>query len=473
MSSKSRILGDFYKAVRSDINKLCLAFNFKPTWQQQELLDAVMSAKKGNGSNWIACKSGQGPGKTTVSVIVAIWCCLQALDAMTIVTAPTMRQCREVWLAEARRLLEKSDPVLQSLIKVTATKITIAGRPEWGVKTVTATREENAQGYHDPNLTVIVEEASGVPREIITQFKGTLSNPKSMLLQIGNPNTRDCDFFDCFHNTRGRWSLLTFNAEDTARDYPFIVSPQRNIDLENEYGRDSDVYRVRVLGEFPRSDPNCIFSTDDLVRCAEPGLRVLKAKVSPDRVLGLDFARFGGDENTVFRRQGHSIVEWWKQSRVDPSEGVARAFSMQTAANWSNDSCLYVADAGGIGQGVMQRLYDADKSVKEFHNGGTAMDSDYYANAITEGWFLMSKMVKAGNCYIPGDNDLRHQLSTRQYTTNSKGQLILESKDIYMRRGNESPDRADGCVLAFFNPDSHRASVSKVTTEGKFRGVMS
>jgi hypothetical protein len=462
MSSNSRILGDFYKAVREDIFKLCLAFNFTPTWQQAMVLQAVMDAKYGRGSNWIAVKSGQGPGKTTVSVLIAVWRCLQDVDTMTVVTAPTMRQCREVWLAEARRLLEKADPILKNLIKVTATKLTIAGRPEWCVRTVTATREENAQGYHDPNMTVIVEEASGVPREIVTQFKGTLSNPNSLLIQIGNPNTRDCDFFDCFNNDRGRWKTMTFNAEDTARDYPHIVNPQRNKDLEEEFGRDSDVYRVRVLGEFPLADVKCLFSLEDLQKCSNPAVKIAAAKLSGARVFGLDFARFGGDENVVMRRQGNAIVEWWKQSRVDPSTAVDRAFSMQFGAGWANDSCLFVADAGGIGQGVMNQLYVADRRVKEFHNGGVALESDKYADAITEGWFNLAKLVKKGEAYLPNDRELHMQLSTRQYTTNKKGRLVLESKDIYMRRGHESPDRADGSVYAFFDPEKHKVSVSRV-----------
>lgn len=448
MGRQSRKVEDLYRAIREDIFKFCEAMRFTPTWQQRQLLEAVQLAQMGKGSNWIACKSGQGPGKTTVSVLIALWRDLQAVDALCVVTAPTSRQCREVWLAEARRLMEKADPILQRIIKVTKTKIEIAKRPDWGVKTVTATKEENAQGFHEENMTVIVEEASGVARPIITQFKGTLSNPNALLLQIGNPNTRDCDFYDCFNRNRKRWACFTFNAEDTARDYPHIVNPQRNKDLEDEYGRDSDVYRVRVLGEFPVADANCVMSSEDLEACASTD-KILMAARSSARNIGIDLARFGGDENTVYRRSGHAIVEWWRGARVDPSVAVERAFFMQLSAGWPDGLTNYTVDAGGIGQGIMHRFYDAGKNVWEFHNGGRAQESDKYGDAITEAWFRLAKKVKAKDCHIPADQNLIAQLSNRQYHINKKGLMVVESKDIYMKRGYDSPDRADGCVYAF------------------------
>ena len=87
----------------------------------------------------------------------------------------------------------------------------------------------------------------------------------------------------------------------------------------------------------------------------------------------------------------------------------------------------------------------------EFHNGGVAIDSSQFANKITEAWFHMARLIKASECNIPNDNRLIQQLSTRRYYTNKKGKLILETKDEYMKRGYNSPDRGDGCVLAFYD----------------------
>lgn len=463
MSARSREhFGEFYRHTSESIYAFCRALNFKPSWQQQELLNAVQRAADGTGSNWLACRSGQGPGKTKTSTIAGLWWAWRWIDGMTVVTAPTMRQCRDVWLVEARKTVEAADPAIQRCIDVTKSKVTMFGRDDWGAKLVTATKETNFQGYHNPHMAIIAEEASGIPREIIETCKGTLSNNDALFLQIGNPNTRDCAFFDCFNSQRHRWFCLRWNAEESPT---WIVNPQRNKDLEDEFGRDSDVYRVRVLGEFPIADPNCVLSSELVEVIMDPDLMLKAVAMQRDhgghaKQFGMDFARFGGDENTIFRRSGNAIVEWARYPRTDPSEVVDKAFLMQKEAGWRDQDCIYVADAGGMGQGVMHRFYDAGKEVVEFHNGGCAIDVDY-DNRITEAWFRFAKKVKERRCYVPRDNILLQQLCGRQYYMTRKGKIVLETKDEYMKRGYESPDRADGTVLAF---DDEILAVGNVTS---------
>lgn len=449
MGRFGRQFGEVYEHIASDIFKFAQAMRFTPTWQQEQLLGVVQ-----RGDPQVAVRSGQGPGKTTASVIVGLWRSIRAENALTVLTAPTMRQCNEVWLAEARRLLTQADPSLQRLIEITRTKVVIAGRPDWGVKTVTATKEENAQGFHERNMTIICEEASGIPRGLIEQFKGTASNPECLFLQIGNPNTRDSAFFDCFSRDRARWTCLHWNAEETPASEWF--DPARNRKLEVEFGRDSDVYRIRVLGEFPSQDPNCVLSSELIERAMDrknliPAARRRRPDGKPIKQFGMDFARYGGDENTLFRRSGDAVVEWERFAHREPGDIVERAFAMQANAAWTDDETWYVPDAGGIGQGVLKMFYDRSKRVVEFHNGGKAVHSTVYDNRITEAWFNLARKVKDSYCYFPYDPILLNQLANRQYFTTKKGKLILESKDEYMKRGHDSPDRADGLVLTFYD----------------------
>ena len=176
MSRLARRLGANYAAIREDVFKFCQALNFVPTWQQRELLEIV---QRKTPRQRIACKSGKGPGKTTISGVIALWWALGNYGAKIIVTAPTMRQCKDVWLAEVRRTMANAEPWLQSLVRVTSTKVTIAGHPDWGIQTMTATSPEAGQGFHHPNLKVIVEEASGVERALIQALKDTLTNVDS------------------------------------------------------------------------------------------------------------------------------------------------------------------------------------------------------------------------------------------------------------------------------------------------------
>jgi len=370
-----------------------------------------------------------------------------------------MRQCRDVWLAEVTQTLRRADPLVQRLFTVTRTGIGVLGhkQDEWGCLLMTATSTEALQGQHRKDMSVIVEEASGVDRELIEQFKGTLSNPGAIFLQIGNPNTRDCAFFDCFNSQAHKWVGLHWNAEETP-DTEWFDS-QRNTDISDEFGIDSDVYRIRVLGEFPHADPNCVMSTEDIIRCMDKSLMIPMSRVNSHvRQFGIDFARFGGDESVVIRRSGMSVVQHWWKNRVDPNDVVDKSFRMQYDAGWTDAQTWFVCDAGGIGQGVMGNFHRAQKHIYEFHSGGKA--NRHYENKITQAWFEFAKHVRNTNCYIPRDNMLLRQLGARQYFTTKKGKLILESKDEYMKRGYESPDRADGAVMAFWENPVAQAQIA-------------
>ena len=438
-----------YAAARHDIYAFCELMRFQPTWQQRQLLDLVQE-----GHLRIAVKSGQGPGKTTCSGVIALWNGLRYKGTKGIVTAPTMRQCREVWMAEVRRLLTRAHPRLRRIISTSSTKVTFHGQKDWNIEVVTATNPESAQGYHQERLFVICEEASGIPAELITQYKGTLSNHNGLLLQIGNPNTRDCDFFKCFTSNKDKWKTLTFNAEETPASSWF--NPQRNKELEEEFGRNSDVYRVRVLGEFPHVDPNCVMSQDEVEACMDESLLLPCARASTLKQIGVDFARFGGDENVAYRRAGNAIVQGNFWPRTDPNKVVAHIFKWQEDAMWRDDATLYVADAGGIGQGVMHNFYSAGKRLMEFHFGGSASQPRKYANKITEAWFTLARRIRRKEVYLPKDPVLLDQLSNRQYSIDNRGRLILEKKSDYVKRGHSSPDRADAVCMAFYDSGVQR-----------------
>jgi len=433
-----------YPEIRNDIFAYSHYLNWKPTSQQCDVLELIMEEKHlpiGERKQRVAVKSGQGPGKTTLSGVAMSWVVLQYLDTLGVVTAPTMRQCKEVWLAEFRRTLSNAHPILRRVIKVTKSKVIFAGRPGWQIILVSSSKPENAQGFHQERLIFLVEEAAGVPREIQEQIKGTLSNEDSMLICIGNPNLRDCAFFDCFNKDRVLWNTFTMNAEESE-----IVSKANIAKLEAEFGRNSDVFRVRVLGEFPLQDPNTVMSSDDLEACTKNNMLKF-SQMGPVRQFGLDFARFGSDESVVVQRKGMATLSYKTFAKREPIDVCNYSFHLQLSCGWGGDT-IFVPDAGGMGQGVMHAF--KGKKYLEFHSEGVPTKPEY-ANRITEAYFGFAEKAKARSIHIPNDPHLIHQLSSRQYYINAKGQLILEKKEDFVKRVGVSPDRGDAMVLAFYD----------------------
>lgn len=458
MGRFSRQFEPVYERWRRDIRIFAReAMGFEYTWQQEELFDIVQL------ESWlpvekrlkrIAVRSGKGPGKTAASVIVALWRCIRYEDALCIVTSPSMRQCKQ-WIDECARLLKDAHPIMQRMVKCYGTKVEINGSKIWGIRTATATRPENLQGIHEKRLTFIADEASGVSAKIMQTIKDTLSNPDALFLAIGNPNTTSCDFFTYFTSNADQWHRLCWNAEDTARDYPDILSPTRNKQIEWEHGRDSDVYRIAVLGEFPHEDPNNVMGLRDLTICTKTNLLGCAGIVDMMRVnkaFGIDYSRFGGDESCVAQRAGLAIIHFKTFVKTEPIEVTDYAFRLQYDSHWSDDDCWYIPDAGGMGQGVVHSFHEGDKNCLEFHTQGRAYDTSMFADIYSEAWWMLRNLVREHIVRIPNDARLLKQLSTRQYYMDRKGKIKVESKDEWRKRLEitESPDRADAVVMAFY-----------------------
>ena len=94
---------------------------------------------------------------------------------------------------------------------------------------------------------------------------------------------------------------------------------------------DSNVYRVRVLGEFPKQDDDTVISLaqveDASVRAIEPEGKV---------VWGLDVARFGNDRTALCRRRGnvvtHKVLTWRNKDIIQIQRGLVCSASAASAA---------------------------------------------------------------------------------------------------------------------------------------------
>jgi hypothetical protein len=447
---------DIYTRARGDILYFCELLNFKPMDHQREVLLAIQK-----GERFVAIRSGQGPGKTTITAVVALWRTFRAFKALTIISAPSVRQCRDQFLAECARLLMQAHPYLQKFIEVTKSRVIVGQERDWEIKVATATRSANISGYHQPNMTFIFDEAQGIPDDIFVTAEGTLSNPDCLFMAIGNPTVLNNAFHRCFTAKRGLWKCFVFNAEKVAEQYPTIVSPARNKRLEEQYGRESDVFRSRVLGEFPNANSR---SPIDLPALEAAMVRpALDARsLSPVKAFGIDLAAYGDDESVIYRREGLAIVEEKFFRSTDPAQVIRHAIRMQHLAGWTNQQCVYVFDIGGMGMGVRHILDEAKVRYIPFNFGGTACDCREYANKATEALFTFARRLKAGNISLPHDDHLAGQLIGRLYDLDPKSRLRLESKQAYSERTKAgSPDRADALVMAFYSDVMGTGRVTK------------
>jgi phage terminase large subunit len=402
----------------------------------------------------IAIKSGKGTGKTAGVGVPALWWLFRNEGAQVVATAPSMKQCRQ-WLDETRRTVDGADPILRRLFECLTTRIQVFGNDRWCIKLATATRPQNLQGIHAEHLMIIMDEFSGIARPLVDVALTTLTNPDSLIIGIGNPNTTDCAMYDAFTTQRESWHCLTWNAETVAAKYPHILAPSQIRVVAQDYGFDSDQYRVSVLGEFPEQSPNSVMSMDDLQACTRTslvGCAGIHDVLPTARAISLDYARYGDDESVVCRRVGLAAVKLKAFVKKDPREVTDFAFKEQRDAGWRDEDCWYVPDAGGMGQGVVHSFHEGGKNVVEFLSNASAIDPTQFADAISEAWWSFRALVQERVVHIPDDARLLRQLATRNYYTDRKARIKIETKDEWRKRlcCDESPDRADAVVMAFY-----------------------
>lgn len=403
-------------------------------WQANALVDIAEHDR-------LAVKSGHGVGKSALMAWVIIWWHATRFPAKTACTAPTAHQLEDILWGELSAWYRRLSDPWRAQFDLTSGRFAVRGAPDESFAVARTARKENPeafQGFHSPNMLFLIDEASGVEEIIFEVGQGAMSTAGAKTLMAGNPTRRSGYFFEAFHRDRARWRLHTVRCHDSTR-----VDPAYPKDMAERYGQDSDIYRVRVLGEFP-SASSTQFIPGDIV---EPCL-TFKAEGMDKmpRVLAVDVARFGDDQSVLGVRQGRRlIVDSVKKFRqLDTMQLADRV--VEASEQWDPDAI--VIDDVGVGAGVTDRLRQLNFKVVAFNGGMKANDDKTYANRRAETWGLMRDALRAG-FELPNDSELVADLIGPEYGFTAKQQIILERKEDMKKRGLASPDVADMLAMTF------------------------
>lgn len=398
----------------------------------------------------IAVRSGHGVGKTALEAWAVCWFLFTRPFPKIPCTAPTQQQLFDILWPEISKWLKRS-VLLDSLFDWQKTKVQNRMFPErWFATARTASKPENMAGFHEEHLLFVCDEASGIDDSIYETIEGALTTSDAKLLLCGNPTKTSGVFKRAFFEDRELYYTIKISSMDTKR-----VASEYSQRLIKQYGMDSDVVRVRVLGEFPKAEPDGLIPLE-LVEAAM--MRELNVDYDITTLhIGADIARFGDDETTIVPRIGGKTLGLFHYTRQDTTTTAGKILSITTGfmRDYHKPFASIRIDDDGVGGGVTdmlrERIYERNLNIEVIgcHNGGRANEPEHYANWITEQWCNLKQRLMDGDVELPQDDELSAQLSTRKYGINSKGQIVLEDKKTYKKRIHRSPDRADGLILAF------------------------
>jgi hypothetical protein len=398
----------------------------------------------------IAVKSGHGVGKTACESWIIFWFVILHNDVKIPCTAPTASQLKEILWSELGKWHRKMLPELKGMIEVTSEHVRIKNDDSRFAVARTARKEnpEAFQGFHATNLLFIVDEASGVEDIIFEVGQGALSTKGAKLLMCGNPNRRSGYFFRAFYGANSDdWFKITVSSTEVERcDIKFIEG------IIKEYGEDSDVYRVRVLGQFPNSDVNSLIPAD-VVERARKGEGAISQRGQPI-IFGVDPAWGGGDRTCVVMRTGRVITKMMDFKPTNPEEHLVELadYIAHQASIYKPD--LINIDVGGVGAGVYDILHRYRvQNIRKVKFGGAASGAKgLFKNKRAQIWGLFREWLCDEPVKIPDEDDFCNDLTEIQAVPTIDGSLQLESKEVMKKRGVRSPDWGDACACTFAEP---------------------
>ncbi len=419
---------------------------------QAEILDSVAK------NQLTSVRSGHGIGKSALQSWLIYWfMCTRPFPKIPC-TAPTKHQLHDILWAEVAKW---RTPAIQSEIEWTKEKLYMKSNPEnWFAVPRTATQPDALQGFHADHLLYIIDEASGVKDEVFEPVLGSLSTQDAKLIMCGNPTQLSGFFFDSHNKNRSIYKTFKVSGENSKRvskDYIQMI-----IDM---YGLDSDVYRVRVAGEFPKAMPDSFIQLEWVENCS----RKIASRTYPTmRIdLGVDVARYGDDEtiiNTTFDKKYQQSIDVLHHNDTMQVTGKIVQIVEKLRMKHIGIPIHIKIDCDGLGVGVYDRLKEIKQQKKwttvklyECHFGGAGgknrkEEPVEFSNSTGLMWGLLREKLKRNEIELIYDDKQITQLSNRKYRINSDGKIELERKEEMKKRGLTSPDRGDALVLSLYEP---------------------
>lgn len=403
--------------------------------------------------------SGHGIGKSAGIAILANWTVETRAFARGVVTANTDTQLRTKTWPEVSKWHDTSltTRLIPGVFGLTATRLFHAEQEaRWRIDAV-PWNEHNTEafaGLHNEGSRILVayDEASAIADKIWEVTEGALTDEKTEIIWAvkGNPTRNTGRFRDCFGRLQHRWQTQSIDS--------------RNVDGTNkaqiaqwaeDYGEDSDFFRVRVRGMFP-SASSLQFIESDIVATAMR--REPIAGIRDPLIMGVDVARGGDDRFVITYRRGLDgksippVVIPGSEAR-DSMRLVSKVVDLATTEDRTRRPDGIIVDETGVGGPIVDRLRQilGDSSEVYGVNFATKSPDKRLANMRAYMWWKLRDWLRLGGC-LPADPELERDLCGVEYFHNKQDQLLLESKDDMKARGLASPDLADGYAITFAYP---------------------
>lgn len=264
-----------------------------------------------------------------------------------------------------------------------------------------------------------------------------------------NPSFTTGYFYDIFHKYQDSYDLLTFNCEESPN-----VKVEWIESMKEKYGEDSNIYKVRVLGEFAPLNEEVVIRRDKL---QEAFCRDIEEDEEYNTVfIGVDVSSGDGNDFSVVSIRRHNVeIERYKfKLRLRHfREKLCHIIEQYTVME--NEVVVNI-DTTGLGYQLGQDLEDYFSNyygveINKINFSYKAQRTKEYGNIFTEMIFTFNDMLPNIKLLDIEESTLEEDLSGRRYSYDFLNRYVAERKKDFIKRVGHSPDEGDAVLLAFYD----------------------
>lgn len=429
------------------------------TGYQKEVLAAIPTRKR------VAQRGPHGLGKSTTSAIAVLWFAITrdaaGVDWKCATTAGGWHQLEMYLWPEIHKWakLINWERVGRAPFDTRRELLTLHLNLTYGSAFAVASNvPARIEGAHADSIFYVFDEAKVIMPETFDAAEGAFSGTgEAFALASSTPGEPVGRFYDIHSHRMGFEDWWTRHVTLLEAIRAKRVSAKWAKQRKKQWGKDSQLYANRVLGDFHSSDADSVIPLSWIEAAIQRWYDNAAAVLSPMDRLGIDVAGTGDGDSTVLAPiHGNRIPALIYPSHEDTEQIADRAKNMAA----ENPGVVVVVDADGMGIGVYDKLnHDNRVTVKAFHAGAKTDKRDKsgelgFANTRSAAWWSLREILDPmeGSTYeLPDDDLLIGDLAAPKWIdVNAKGIIAVESKKDIKKRIGRSTDSGDGVMMALW-----------------------
>jgi len=458
--SEARGAQDFARYKGRPLDFMRDELSFEPYAKQVEVIEAFQHDRR------TAVRGAHGAGKDAVLAAIALYAAYCEGMLVLVISATERQLLGQLWREISARFSQRLPGELYT------SDLRIGG--EKRIIAMTSGSTSNLTGWHDPRGVCILISESQSEQVGEAAFDAAIANAvddASRIVVAGNPVKATGRFYEV--SNKPTWNAIRISAFDhpNVQQQRVVIpggpAPSWPTEMAAEFGTDSPWYVSRVLGEFPTDG-----SVDSLIKLAwlEPAYErwEKEAGLLPGAripVVALDVARsLERDESVaavVQRSRLHRLVTWRSRNLVETADRAIRVAG-DAWHEWQGrnarfgyadplmipNPCPLIIDAPGVGSGAIDECRRRGREVTEYWGWSPSHDPLRLLNQRSAVYWNLRQGLEKGTISLPRDPMLHEEMLAIEWSEDTKGRIVIASKDLLRASLGRSPDRTDAATMA-------------------------